>query len=365
VVLSIGQLGLGGAERQLVLLAAGLRRAGTDVSVLTHRGGPRESELAEAGVPVHVIARPGRRHVWPWLPLDALRMVRLLRRLRPQVVHAYLYHSYVLMAPLSRLARVPVYVAGRRSLGHYKAGHRVKLFAERLATRLTDAVVANSRAVAEETVRQEGMDLAKLHVLHNALPPSAFAPVEPTELDLPSPRVVCVANLIDYKGHRYLVEAMERLREEGLGASLILVGDGRERAHLEEQVRRSGVPTAFLGARQDVPAILAASDVFVLPSLQEGMSNAVMEAMAAGLPVVVTDVGGNSEAVAGNGLMCAPADAGALADHLRGLLTDDARRADLGKRAREHAEGAFGLDALVTGHLTLYGQLLENKRCAG
>jgi glycosyltransferase involved in cell wall biosynthesis len=366
VVLTIGQLGLGGAERQLVLLAIGLHRAGVEVTVISQRGGPRTEELARAGVPFHVVSPSAWSQRFPrlWILPDTLRSVYLLLRLRPQVVHAYLFHAYVFMAPMARLTRVPVMVAGRRSLGIFKAGSRKLLFAERFATRMTDAVVPNSEAVARDTLLREQLDPGKVRVIPNALPPDAFDSAEPAPLDVPGTRVVCVANFHHYKGHRHLVEAAERLLAEGREVSLVLVGDGPERAALEEQAARAGVPTAFLGRRLDVPAVLAAGDIFALPSLEEGMSNAVMEAMASGLPVVATDVGGNAETLAGNGLLCPPADTDALADRLRTLLDDEALRRDLGRRARTHAQTAFTLEALTTAHLELYEELLE-KKCAG
>jgi glycosyltransferase involved in cell wall biosynthesis len=366
VVLTIGQLGLGGAERQLVLLAIGLQRAGVDVTVVCHRGGPRLEELTRAGVPVHVVSPSpwSRRFPRLWILPDTVRSLLLLRQLRPQVVHAYLFHAYVFMAVVARVTRVPVMVAGRRSLGIFKAGSRRLLLAERLATRITNAVVPNSEAVALDTLERERLDPGKLRVIPNALPPELFDEAVPAALDVPAPRVVCVANLHHYKGHRYLIEAAGRLRAEGRLLSLVLVGDGTERASLEAQAGRSGVPTAFLGKRLDVPSILAAGDIFALPSLQEGMSNAVMEAMAAGVPVVATDVGGNAEALAGNGLLCPPADSDALADRLRSLLDDDELRRRLAERAREHARTAFTLDALTTAHIALYEELLE-RRCAG
>ena len=119
----------------------------------------------------------------------------------------------------------------------------------------------------------------------------------------------------------------------------------------------------FLGARRDVPQLLASGDVFVLPSLQEGMSNALMEGMQAGLACVATDVGGNSEVLRGTGLLVPAGDAAALADAIELLLVDPGRRRQLGQAAAARAANCFSLGSLVTAHQVLYSSLLESA-CA-
>jgi glycosyltransferase involved in cell wall biosynthesis len=368
VCLMIGQLGLGGTEKQVVLLAQGLRARGIDAHVLLmFEGGPREHGLRAAGVPVVHLGFATSAAGARMLPLNAaafVRLVRQLRRLRPDVLHAFLFHSYVTAAPAARLAGVRVLVAGRRSLGDFKRGRRVLLAVERLATRVTDLLVANADAVAEDTRRHEKVRVDKLTTVYNGLPDAAFAPAEPAVIDTTAPVVLCIANLKRDKGHHFLLEAVARLRDQRLPATLALVGDGPQRRALEEQAVRLDVDVRFLGTRADIEPLLARADVVALPSLHEGMSNAVMEAMAAGRPVVATDVGGTGELLRDRGVLVPPSDGAALAEGLARVLRDPALAARLGARARAWSREHLHVDTMVDRHVQIYRELLE-RRCAG
>jgi glycosyltransferase involved in cell wall biosynthesis len=367
VCLLIGQLGLGGTEKQVVLLARGLQARGIETSVcLLFEGGPREHALRAAGVPVVYLGFPSSTTLLRKLPGNIAafaRLVRHLRQLRPDVLHAFLYHSYVTAAPAARLARVKVLVAGRRSLGDFKQGRRVLLAVERVATTVTDHLVANAESVAEDTIRNEGVRLDKITTVYNGLPDSAFEPTAPAELRAESPVILCVANLKSYKGHRFLLDAVARLHDRNLPCTLVLVGEGPERRALEEQAAQLKIDVRLLGTRTDVEALLARADVAVLPSLHEGMSNAVMEAMATGLPVVATEVGGTGELLRGHGVLVPPSDSEALADGLERVLADPALAARLGAAARAWSREHLHVDTMVDKHVALYQELLEH-RCA-
>ncbi|MFD9219684.1 glycosyltransferase [Streptomyces sp. NPDC060064] len=369
VCLMIGQLGLGGAEKQVVMLARGLVERGIETTLLLlSERGPRETELAGSGV--RIVSLGYRGIPRPWVDLrgtlrDAAAAVRAfarltahLRRTRPQVFHCYLFHCYVAGAPAARLARVPVCVAGRRSLGTFKEGRRALLAVERGATRMTDFVVANAQAVAEDALRQEGLPLDKITVIHNGMEERDFRAVAPADLVTDQPVVLCVANLRTYKGHQYLLDAVFRLQRRGHPCTLALIGDGPERLQLQQQADRLGIDVRFLGHRTDVPAFLARADVVVLPSLEEGLSNAVMEAMATGRPMVATAVGGTPELLRDRGVLVPPADPEALAQGLHWMLTDRAAASRLGKAAREWALEHLSADTMVDRHITLYRKLL-------
>lgn len=373
VVLLIGQLGLGGAELQLVLLAEGLRQRGIEVEVVTlSHGGPRQQDLASLGIPVW---RAGFVQMAPWrwrpslpegYPANAaafVRLVRYLRRFRPQVMHAFLFPAYVIAAPAARAASVPLVVAGRRSMGFFKEGRRRLLAAERVATAMTDLVVANAEAVARDVVRQEHMAASKLVVIRNGVPANAFTRPYPTVIETNFPIVLCVANLRPEKGHRYLLEAVARLKASGRTCTLLLAGDGMMRAELEAMAARTGQDVRFLGQRRDIRALLAVADVVVLPSLSEGLSNALLEAMAAGRAIVATDVGGNAEAVGEAGLLVPVGDVAALAEGMERVLADATLRRRLGSAAADRARSEFSIETMVDRHVQLYQKHLT--RCAG
>ena len=368
VVLMIGQLGMGGTEKQVVLLACGLRERGIDISVWVLFGDTEtyhRDALKRAGIRVVDVGLYRYRNLGRALQNLArlCGMIMRLRRERPDIVHAFLFHSYVTGVPAARIARIPVFVAGRRSLGFFKEGRPVALAAERLTTRFTDLIIANAEAVAEDTKRRERVGDDKVEVVYNGLPEQAFAPVPPAVVETANPVVLCVANLKRYKGHRYLLEAVSRLQANGRPCTLLLAGEGPERLRLERQAARFRIDVRFLGRCEDVRPLLARADVVAHPSLQEGMSNAVMEAMAAGRPIVATSVGGTPELLAGRGLLVPADDPAALAEAIGQVLADHELAATLGEAARDWSHGHLSVTAMVDRHIQIYSGLLE-RRCA-
>jgi L-malate glycosyltransferase len=368
VVLMIGQLGMGGTEKQVVLLARGLRERGIDISVwvlFSDTETWHTDTLRRAGIQVvDVGLYPYRNLCRAGQNLARLGgMIMRLRRERPDIVHAFLFHSYVTGVPAARIARIPVFVAGRRSLGFFKEGRPVALAAERLTTRFTDLIIANAEAVAEDTKRRERVDDDKVEVVYNGLPEQAFAPVPPTLVETANPVVLCVANLKRYKGHRYLLEALSHLQANGRPCTLLLAGEGPERQPLERQAARLRIDVRFLGRCQDVRPLLARADVVAHPSLQEGMSNAVMEAMAAGRPIVATNVGGTPELLSGRGLLVPADDPVALGRAIERVLADHGLAARLGEAARDWSHEHLSAAVMVDRHIQIYSGLLE-RRCA-
>jgi glycosyltransferase involved in cell wall biosynthesis len=364
----IGQLGVGGTEKQVVLLASGLRERGIDVSVWVLFGDTETSHrdaLRRAGIQVVDMGLYRYRNLYHALQNLARLggMIMRLRRERPDIVHAFLFHSYVTGLPIARIARIRVFVAGRRSLGFFKEGRPVALAAERLTTRFTDLLIANAEAVALDTKRRERVGDNKIEVVYNGLPEQAFAPVPPAVVETAHPVVLCVANLKRYKGHRYLLEAVSRLQANGRPCTLLLAGEGPERQPLERQAARLRIDVQFLGRCQDVRPLLARADVVAHPSLQEGMSNAVMEAMAAGRPIVATSVGGTPELLTGRGLLVAAGDPAALAEAIGRVLADHGLADTLGEAARDWSHEHLSAAVMVDRHIQIYSGLLE-RRCA-
>ncbi len=393
VSLLIGQLGLGGAEKQVALLATGLAERGIRTRVLVmFGGGPYEDVLRAEGVPVVHLRFPRMRA--PGLTLDGttglrraargarlaigavrrlplavaavLRLVTELRRERTDVLHAFLLYSCLVASVAGPLARVPALVSGRRGLARGACERRTVLALIRAANRVTDLVIANAEAVAADARRVEGLAPAKIVTVYNGIPEQAFVPVPVPDADpvAQAPVILCVANLIRYKGHHHLLRAVAMLRERDIDCTLMLAGDGPERERLELMAAELAVDARFLGRRTDIAALLARADVCVLPSLTEGMSNAVMEAMAAGKAVVATDVGGTGELLRdGRGVLVPPHDPQALAQAIARVLGDPEFAAALGSKARRWSQIHLRADAMVERHLQLYTRLLEGE-CA-
>jgi glycosyltransferase involved in cell wall biosynthesis len=286
-------------------------------------------------------------------------------------VHGFLFHGYVLGALAGRLARAPVVVASRRSLGNFKRGKPHYRLAEHLVNRLTDLVIANSEAVRADTLRREGLPAERVIVIHNGLEPGRFA--RPPDADLrrrlgvdKAPVVVgVVANFIPYKGHRFFLDAWARVVARHPDAVALLVGDGSGRRELEARAGAMGLDGSlrFLGSRLDVPEILGVVDILVHPSLEEGFCNAILEAMAAGKPVAATAVGGNPEAVVEGetGLLVPPGDGRALAEAIGWLLDRPEQAAAFGHAARRRVAERFELSRMVTQYEAVYDRLLAAK----
>jgi L-malate glycosyltransferase len=378
VLFVIGTLSIGGSERQLVELATHLAPRFAPTVCCLSAMGPLGTDLTRAGVPVidlgfgEVSSRLGVarvRAVIRWM-FGVVRFTRLLGRLRPDVVHGVLPHAYVVGAVAARLAGVPVVVAGRRSLANFKRGRPLYRLAERVVNRWTDLVIANCHAVRNDTLASERLDPGKVVVVHNGLEVTRYdAPVDPelrAALQVgPGPVVIVVANLIAYKGHTFFLKAWAEVCRAWPDAVALLVGDGPERAALEALARDLGVAerVRFLGTRTDVPALLAISDLLVHPSTEEGFCNAILEAMAAGRPVVATDVGGNREAVVDGetGLLVPSRDARPLAGAIASML----ERPDLAKRmgiaARQRVAATFDRSMMVRRYEDVYDGLLSRQ----
>jgi glycosyltransferase involved in cell wall biosynthesis len=237
----------------------------------------------------------------------------------------------------------------------------------RLTMPLTDGIVAVSPRVAESCRQRFGLSSSKVTVIPNgvdlgrfeALPPSSIAK---SELGLEAGHLVitCTANFRPVKGHKYLLEAFAVVHRQVPHAKLLLVGDGPLRASFEADIRRLELSehVRLLGATEQVERVLAASDLFVLPSLTEGMSNALLDAMAAGLAVVATDAGGNADVIEDGvcGLLVPPRDSNALAEAMLRLLNDAYLRDQLGTAARLKIRQTYSIEAVAAA----FGNLLRS-----
>ncbi len=377
VLYVISTLDVGGTEGQLVQLASRLDRARFDVTVCClGPAGPLVPALEEAGISVVAI---GLRRETAWRrPVDTARrlwrLLALVRARRPHIVHGLLFHGYVAAAILGRLAGTPVVVASRRSLGYFRSRTPHYRALEWIANRLTNLVIANSQAVREQVLRQEGLSADRVAVVPNGIDTRAFEP-SPEEqvrelrrglaLDGRWPVVGVVANLIDYKGLQYFFPAWASVVAKHQKAVALLVGDGPLRGSLEAQARALGLGDAvrFLGYRADVPALLGLMDLVVQPSLEEGFSNAILEAMGAGKPVVATAVGGTPEAVIDGltGLLVPARDAVSLAGAMLDIVGSSAESQRLGEAARRRVRQQFDVDVMVRRYEQLYADALVRQ----
>lgn len=364
VLFVISGLGVGGSERQLALLASALARAGVAAAVYAIGDGPVRQELKRNGV--EVLVGPGRPAGLSAVTKAAVDLFSVMRRRRPRMVHFFLPAAFMIGAPMALLAGVPVRIMSRRSLNTYQR-HVFSRLGERCCLRTVHAALGNSRRVVAQLL-EEGVPPARVGLIYNGVagPNGDIARGEArTRLGLAPESLVMtiVANLIPYKGHADLIDALALARPHlPEGWRLLAVGrdDGIGTA-LKQRVRDLAMDehVVFMGSRDDVGAILAASDVGILNSHQEGFSNAVLEGMAAGLPMIVTEVGGNAEAVIDGetGLVVPAHDSKALAAAIVRVAGDPDLRAAFGAAGRKRAGDEFGVDRFVHLHRAVYAAL--------
>ena len=353
VLYLVDSLGTGGAERGLTLTIRHLDRAKIEPEVAyLWEPSPLRADLEAAGARVHRIGvRPG-----PGAFLAIPRIRKLLRAGRFDAIHTQVLWASITGRIAGRLAGVKVvsHIANVETGGLRDrelppgTARKARLLAKLdgwTGRRFVDRFVAISEAVRDDPIRGAGWDRSRIDVVLRGqeleeLRRRAAEPVSPP-LDTPgSPVLLSVGRLAEQKGHRFLLEAMPVILAEHPDARLLLAGDGHLRDALAAQAAPFEDRVSFLGVREDVPALIAHADLFVFPSLWEGQGNALLEAMAVGVPIVATDIPSTRETVTDgeHALLVPPGDAAALVSAVNRLLADPAMAARLAAAARIRAQ---------------------------
>jgi glycosyltransferase involved in cell wall biosynthesis len=378
------RLEMGGTEKHVRDLVSRLDRSRfAPLVIATSEGGVLEAEFARMDVPVHVI---GYKEASRRIPGGAARLpaawsavgttAGILRRTRAALVHACLPAANVFGAIAGTLARTPRIIVGKRALCRYKQGRPTLSLLEDLANLLANAVLVNSRAVAEEVRRHERFLGRKIRLVYNGVdgadtPPEPSAPLSQLCPEFSPPpgaaAVLCVANLFRYKGHADLVEAARIVAGAHPDVRFLLVGrDAGEEEALRARIAALGLArhVHLAGPRDDVPALMAAADLLVHPSHEEGFSNVILETMAAGKAVVATAVGGIPEAVVDGetGILVPPRDPERLAGAVLSLLRDPERARAMGSAGRRRVLAHFPLKGMVREIEEMYEDLLSGGR---
>ncbi|MFK5979965.1 MAG: glycosyltransferase, partial [Rhizobiaceae bacterium] len=380
----IGSLSTGGAERHVALVSMELARRGHDVSIYCLlRGAQLEREVLDSGVNVRGLAQRND-------PSMLSRPVRILALIfsaplmffsflfrRPPIVHFFLPEAYLVGAMMARAANLSRLVMSRRSLNNYQVKRPRLTALERKLHGSMTAILGNSRRVVEQ-LECEGVEKNRLGLIYNGVDLEKFdsETVEgqnirhSLNLDDKALVITIIANLIPYKGHSDLLEALALVANEmPLNWALIVVGrDDGIGNDLMAQAKALGIAdnVHFLGLRQDVASILQASNIGVLCSHEEGFSNALLEGMAAKLPMVVTDAGGNGEAVIDGvtGKVVPISDPEALGSAILQLVTDPSLAKKMGIAGRKRIEQQFSLGSCVDRYEEFYRSLIQGKSVA-
>jgi sugar transferase (PEP-CTERM/EpsH1 system associated) len=363
----IDDLGLGGAQRQLVELAAALPkdRYAVHVIALSMDKAEQAAPLRRSGVGVTLIDQQGAKLA------SVGRLVRTLRWWRPAIVHTWLFTADLYGRLAARAAGVPVVLSAVRSVDPDKPARQVRV--DRVLQRLTDAFTVNVGAIGDVVARRERVPAGKIVTVYNGVDLRTYDPAvvdraaarRALGLEAGAPVFGVIGRLVAVKDHATFLRAAAQVGARLPAARFLVVGSGPLQASLEASIRQLGIASVvrMLPARADVAGVFAALDVLVVSSVSEGCSNVILEAMAMGKPVIATAVGGNPELVEPEvtGLLVPAQDAARLAEAMQRLGSDRALAERFGAAGRRVAEQRFSLTRMVEQTDALYRRLLARR----
>ncbi len=360
---------IGGTERQAVELLKRLDRDRFDVRLAVLRNeGPfyREIEALFPDVPEFPLTSFYNANAVKQLA----RLRRLMVREKVDILHAHDFYSSFIGAAAARLAGVRVIACQRHLKLSDRRAHEV---GTRLIHRLAHCVLVNSEAIRDRIIEQGSAPLSKITVIKNGVLEANASRAHSQDdirrelgINADAKLIGMVARMQPVKGHRFFIDAATIVLREQTNAHFVLVGDGPLRPEIEDQVARLGISDRLhlLGDRTFVSRLVSGFDLLVLASLHEGSPNAVMEAMAAGVPVVATAVGGTKELITDGetGYLAPPADSAALADRILFALRHEDDSAEITSAARSWINAEYGMDRMVESVQRLYDELMPWER---
>lgn len=371
----IDHLKVGGAQRHLIEVLRRLDRHRFAPQVWTLRGeGELIAEAEQLNIPVRSFGLGARLQEAGTLPLF-LRAARVLRQEWVQILHCYLSFANIVGTLLAACAHVPILLVSKRSLDTYQ--RRLEAWSHWVVNRRADKVIANADAVRDFVMRTEGCPADKIIVIPNGIndefdesTAKELRAQERAALGLsPQTRVVgTLGRLAWKKGQEYFLQAAAAIVHREQNVTFVLVGDGPLRTQLEAQAHALGIASQvkFLGQRLDSQAVISMFDIFVLPSVIEGMPNALLEAMALEKPVVVTNAGGNAEVVTHGvtGFVVPTHQSGEMAQAILQLLRDQALARQFAHAARQAVHQRFSFRHTLDAMESLYTEMLTAKGVA-
>jgi len=361
-------MGMGGADKQLLSAAQHMRSRGREVLIVSLTPlGPMGLEARGLGIPIESL---GMRRGIPD-PRGLVRLVRLVRAWKPDVIHSHMVHANLMARGLRLLVRIPAVVS---TIHNVYEGGRLRMAAYRLTNGLVDHMTIVSQAAADRFIGEGIVPKELLTVVANGVDTDLFRNVpagtrEALRQSLglgPGFTWLAVGRFEVAKDYPNMLRGFAKVRERQPQAVLLLVGRGSLQAETEALAGTLGLAggVRFLGVRSDVPEIMSAADGYVMSSAWEGMPIVLLEAGAAGLPIVATRVGGNEEVVLdeASGFLVPPRDHEALGLAMARLMElPEERRGAMGERGREHIRTRYGLSQVADRWEALYREVLERK----
>ncbi len=386
VIQVIGNLYIGGAQEVVRTLVEYLASNGCRLVVCTFIDGPVRQDIERLGVKVVVLPRRHSIMAFPLFFIDMIRiwkqLARLIREHEIDIVQTHLFdlstNFLMLLLPYTTNLRLLFWTVHNVNSGPAgdnlsKPKRYVYRWLYKLASQKASGFIAVSDRVKKAMLGAVGPTIEdSITVICNGVNVKRYGhPVDKTAvrselgLDANAYLAAVVGTLKEQKGHRYLIEAAASIVSQYSNWHLLVIGDGELGEELQAQTDRLGLGEHihFLGNRHDVPDLLAASDLFVLPSLWEGLPMALIEAMATGLPIVATQVSGTIQVMVPDetGILVPPGEAQKLTEAVLQILSDSERALAMGAAARRRVEEEFSAQKQADEHLALYHRLLQEE----
>jgi glycosyltransferase involved in cell wall biosynthesis len=355
-----------GAQRHLCQAVRGLSRPefAPSLCCLLETGALGE-ELKSAGLAVETLGF--RNVVGPRYFAAAFALARLARRDRADLIHAYLFAANVVAPLAGLLAGIPV-ITSRRDMGFWQQPRH--LWANRIGNLLSSRITVNSLGVRDYVLSREKAPVNRVVLIHNGIDPDSVGAPSARRITPGRPIVLgALGNLRPIKGYEHLLRALADTAQRGVDCAVRIGGRSIDPAYegrLRDLVSSLGLDgrVDFPGEVVDVPDFLRSLDIFVLPSLSEGFPNALLEAMALGLPVIATEVGANAEVIRDgvDGFLVPPADPTMLAERIRTLIAEPERSVALGRAGRERVCREFSASRMCRRLGEMYREVVEKRR---
>lgn len=357
----------GGTQHVLIRLIEGLRKMNYQPSVVSLNEAEKSlvNKLHDVGVDVYVFNK------YTLLLSGIFRIISLMRVRKFHLVQNFLFYSNNIGRILGRIARVPVVVSSVR--GFQVDGISMKrwqIALDRFTNSMDDRIIINTRSAYDFCEKALGINREKIEVIYNGINQKDIKEINnyqeiKRKLNIPENSIIIGAagRITVEKGHAFLLDAFQQALRIRPDLFLLIAGEGKLRKTLAERIDALGLKSRaeFIGYRPDMNNIYALMDIFVLPSLVEGMPNVILEAMCHGKPVIATEVGGVPEIIDDgvNGMIVPPGDAEALGEKILFLVEKKERRERIGNIAKEKVKEHFDLRHMVQGYHELYQRLIQ------
>lgn len=366
ILLVLPTLEIGGTETQTLALARSLKLNGYSPTICClYKSASLLDEVHKARV--NFICLNAKS---PYDMTITSRLYKTIKSEKYPIVQTFLFDANIWGPPIAKMAGAKLIISCRRNYDDWMKLRHVSM--QRFSNQFTNLIISNSQSVRQFAMSKEGISPSKAKVIYNGLDINGFDKklnaVKPEKIKHQlgigedSKVVTIIANLKPSKGLHYFLEAASIIAKNEFKVRFLIIGDGLLKSDLNKLAHKLGVHKyiKFCGLRRDIPEILSCTDVSVNSSIREGMANSILESMAAKIPVVATDVGGNAEAITNglNGFIVPSKDINALASKIVELLQDSRLSRKMGAAGRKKVEEIFSLKKMTDSHENLYKNIV-------